>query len=92
MKKLLITAALMSVFTLANANITNASINGERVRVGDTYGQIVGKLGQPASSYDYTKNINGKETPVREVSYVSNGKTYVVVIENGKVITIRSGR
>ncbi|MBJ7436531.1 MAG: hypothetical protein JHC54_12615 [Acinetobacter sp.] len=82
----------MSVFTLANANITNASINGERVRVGDTYGQIVGKLGQPASSYDYTKNINGKETPVREVSYVSNGKTYVVVIENGKVITIRSGR
>jgi len=92
MKKLIITAALMSVFTLANANITNASINGERVRVGDTYGQIVGKLGQPASSYDYTKNINGKETPVREVSYVSNGKTYVVVIENGKVITIRSGR
>ncbi|MDH0828077.1 DUF2845 domain-containing protein [Acinetobacter johnsonii] len=92
MKKLLITAALMSVFTLANANITNASINGERVRVGDTYGQIVGKLGQPASSYDYTKNINGKETPVREVSYVSNGKTYVVVIENGKVTTIRSGR
>ena len=92
MKKLLITAALMCVFTLANANITNASINGERVRVGDTYGQIVGKLGQPASSYDYTKNINGKETPVREVSYVSNGKTYVVVIENGKVTTIRSGR
>lgn len=92
MKKLIITAALMSVFTLANANITNASINGERVRVGDTYGQIVGKLGQPASSYDYTKNINGKETPVREVSYVSNGKTYVVVIENGKVTTIRSGR
>lgn len=92
MKKLLITAALMSVFTLANANITNASINGERVRVGDTYGQIVGKLGQPASSYDYTKNINGKETPVREVSYVSNGKTYVVVIENGKVTTIRSGK
>lgn len=92
MKKLLMTAALMSVFTLANANITNASINGERVRVGDTYGQIVGKLGQPASSYDYTKNINGKETPVREVSYVSNGKTYVVVIENGKVTTIRSGR
>ena len=92
MKKLLITAALMSGFTLANANITNASINGERVRVGDTYGQIVGKLGQPASSYDYTKNINGKETPVREVSYVSNGKTYVVVIENGKVTTIRSGR
>ena len=92
MKKLLITATLMSVFTLANANITNASINGERVRVGDTYGQIVGKLGQPASSYDYTKNINGKETPVREVSYVSNGKTYVVVIENGKVTTIRSGR
>lgn len=92
MKKLLITAALMSVFTLANANITNASINGERVRVGDSYGQIVGKLGQPASSYDYTKNINGKETPVREVSYVSGGKTYVVVIENGKVTTIRSGR
>ncbi|MDH1240764.1 DUF2845 domain-containing protein [Acinetobacter johnsonii] len=92
MKKLIITAALMSVFILANANITNASINGERVRVGDTYGQIVGKLGQPASSYDYTKNINGKETPVREVSYVSNGKTYVVVIENGKVTTIRSGR
>lgn len=92
MKKLIITAALMSVFILANANITNASINGERVRVGDTYGQIVGKLGQPASSYDYTKNINGKETPVREVSYVSNGKTNVVVIENGKVTTIRSGR
>lgn len=92
MKKLLIAMALMSAFTFANANITNASINGERVRVGDTYGQIVGKLGQPASSYDYTKNINGKETPVREVSYVSNGKTYVVVIENGKVTTIRSGR
>lgn len=39
MKKLLIATALMSAFTFANANITNASINGERVRTGDTFGQ-----------------------------------------------------
>ena len=32
MKKLLITAALMSVFTLANANLAGASINGKQVR------------------------------------------------------------
>ena len=68
MKKLLVAAVLMTAFSFANANLTNASVNGERVRVGDTYGQIVGKLGQPVSTYDYTKNVNGKETPVREVS------------------------
>lgn len=92
MKKLLIAAALMSVFTFTNANIANASINGERVRTGDTFGQIVGKLGQPASTYDYTKNVNGKETPVREVSYLSNGKTYTITIENGIVTAIKSSR
>jgi hypothetical protein len=90
MKKLLIAAALLSAFSFANANLTNAGINGERVRVGDSYGQIVGKLGQPASTYDYTKNVNGKETPVREVSYSSDGKTYTITIENGKVTAIKS--
>lgn len=55
MKKILIAAALVSACSFANANLTNASVNGERVRVGDSYGQIVGKLGQPASTYDYTK-------------------------------------
>jgi hypothetical protein len=90
MKKLLIAAALISAFSFANANLTNAGINGERVRVGDSYGQIVGKLGQPASTYDYTKNVNGKETPVREVSYSSDDKTYTITIENGKVTAIKS--
>lgn len=90
MKKLLIAAALMSAFSFANANLTNAGINGERVRVGDSYGQIVGKLGRPASTYDYTKNVNGKETPVREVTYNSDGKTYTITIENGKVTAIKS--
>lgn len=92
MKKLLIAAALLSAFSFANANLTNAGINGERVRVGDSYGQIVGKLGQPASTYDYTKNVNGKETPVREVTYTDGNKSIVLTIENGKVISIRSVR
>lgn len=92
MKKLLVAAALMSAFTFANANLTNAGINGERVVIGDSFGKIVGKLGQPASTYDYTKNVNGKETPVREVSYLSNGKTYTITIENGKVTAIKSSR
>ena len=92
MKKLLVAAALMSAFTFANANLTNASINGERVRTGDTFGQIVGKLGQPTSTYDYTKNIGGKETPVREVSYVDGSKTYTITIENGKVVSMKSSR
>ena len=92
MKKLLIAATLMSAFTFANANITNASINGERVRTGDTFGQIVGKLGQPATTYDYTKNVGGKETPVREVSYVDGNKTYTITIENGKVTNIKTSR
>lgn len=92
MKKLLIATALMSAFTFANANLTNTSVNGERVRVGDSYGQIVGKLGQPASTYDYTKNMNGKETPVREVSYVDGSKTYTITIENGKVTQIKTSR
>lgn len=92
MKKILIAAALVSACSFANANLTNASVNGERVRVGDSYGQIVGKLGQPASTYDYTKNINGKETPVREVSYVDGNKTYTITIENGKVTHIKTSR
>lgn len=92
MKKLLIAAALMSAFSLANANLTNAGINGERVRIGDSYGKIVGKLGQPASTYDFTKNVNGKETPVREVTYNSDGKTYTITIENGKVTSIKTSR
>lgn len=92
MKKLILGVLLLSSSVFANANISNASINGERVRIGDQYGQIVGKLGQPASTYDYTKNIGGKETPVREVSYQSGGKTYTITIENGKVAKIVSGR
>lgn len=92
MKKILIAATLMSAFTFANANLTNASINGERVRIGDSFGQIAGKLGQPASTYDYTKNVNGQETPVREVSYSSDGKTYTITIENGKVANIKTSR
>ncbi|NWK73791.1 hypothetical protein HYG93_05695 [Acinetobacter sp. SwsAc6] len=92
MKKLLVVVALMTAFSFANANLTNAGINGERVRVGDNYGQIVGKLGQPASTYDYTKNVNGKETPVREVSYNSDGKSYTITIENGKVASIKTSR
>jgi hypothetical protein len=91
-KKLLVAAVLMTAFSFANANLTNASVNGERVRVGDTYGQIVGKLGQPVSTYDYTKNVNGKETPVREVSYVDGNKTYTISIENGKVTHIKTSR
>jgi hypothetical protein len=91
-KKLLVAAVLMTAFSFANANLTNASVNGERVRVGDTYGQIVGKLGQPVSTYDYTKNVNGKETPVREVSYVDGNKTYTITIENGKVTHIKTSR
>ena len=92
MKKLLVAAVLMTAFSFANANLTNASVNGERVRVGDTYGQIVGKLGQPVSTYDYTKNVNGKETSVREVSYVDGNKTYTITIENGKVTYIKTSR
>ncbi|MBI1453680.1 DUF2845 domain-containing protein [Acinetobacter sp. FL51] len=90
MKKLLITAILMSAFTFANANTTNASINGERVRVGDSYGQIAGKLGQPSNNYDYVKTVNGNVVSVREATYESNGRTYVVTIENGKVTKIQS--
>lgn len=92
MKKLLVAATLMTAFSFANANLTNAGINGERVRVGDTYGQIVGKLGQQVSTYDYTKNVNGKETSVREVSYVDGNKTYTITIENGKVTHIKTSR
>ena len=92
MKKLLVAAVLMTAFSFANANLTNASVNGERVRVGDTYGQIVGKLGQPVSTYDYTKNVNGKETSGREVSYVDGNKTYTITIENGKVTHIKTSR
>ena len=92
MKKLLIATALMSAFTFANANISNASINGERVRTGDTFGQIVGKLGQPATTYDYKKNVNGQEIPVREVSYADGSKTYTITIENGKVTNIKTSR
>ncbi|RKG32983.1 DUF2845 domain-containing protein [Acinetobacter tianfuensis] len=92
MKKLLVAATLMTAFSFANANLTNASVNGERVRVGDTYGQIVAKLGQPVATYDYTKNVGGKETPVREVSYVDGNKTYTITIENGKVTHIKTSR
>ncbi|WP_180005175.1 MULTISPECIES: DUF2845 domain-containing protein [unclassified Acinetobacter] len=92
MKKLIVAATLMTAFSFANANLTNAGINGERVRVGDTYGQIVGKLGQPSSTYDFTKNVKGKETPVREVTYNSDGKTYTITIENGKVTSIKTSR
>ena len=92
MKKLLIAATLMSAFTFANANITNASINGERVRTGDTFGQIVGKLGQPATTYDYKKNVNGQEIPVREATYIDGGKSYTIIVENGKVTNIKTSR
>lgn len=92
MKKLIITAALMSVFTLANANLAGASINGKQVRKGQSYGEVVAAAGQPTSHYDYVKNVGGKDVSVRELSYVDASKTFTVVIENGKVTTIRSGR
>ncbi|OTG60942.1 hypothetical protein B9T36_00560 [Acinetobacter sp. ANC 4204] len=92
MKKLIITAALMSVFTLANANLAGASINGKQVRKGQSYGEVVAAAGQPVSHYDYVKNVGGKDVSVRELSYVDGSKTFTVVIEDGKVTTIRSGR
>lgn len=92
MKKLLITAALMTVFTLANANLAGASINGKQVRKGQSYGEVVAAVGQPTSHYDYVKNVGGKDVSVRELSYVDGSKNFTVVIEDGKVTTIRSGR
>lgn len=93
MKKLLITSALFAAFSLANAtDLTGATIKGERVNKGQAYGAVAAKLGQPDSVYDYTKNIGGKETPVREATYVDGSKSYTVVVENGKVVTIRSAR
>lgn len=93
MKKLLIATALLSAFTFANATeLTGASIKGERVSKGQAYGTVAGKLGQPDSVYDYTKNIGGKETPVREATYVDGSKSYTIVVENGKVVAIRSAR
>ena len=92
MKKLLITAALMSVFTLANANLAGASINGKQVRKGQSYGEVVAAAGQPTSHYDYVKNVGGKDVSVRELSYVDGSKNFTVVIEDGKVTMIRSGR
>lgn len=92
MKKLIITAALMSVFTLANANLVGASINGKQVRKGQSYGEVVAAAGQPVSHFDYVKNVGGKDVSVRELSYVDGSKTFTVVIEDGKVTTIRSGK
>jgi len=82
----------MSVFTLANANLSGASINGKHVRKGQSYGEVVAAAGQPVSHYDYVKNVGGKDVSVRELNYVDGSKTFTVVIENGKVTTIRSGR
>lgn len=93
MKKLLIATALLSAFTFANAtDLTGATIKGERVNKGQAYGAVAAKLGQPDSVYDYTKNIGGKETPVREATYIDGSKSYTIVVENGKVVTIRSAR
>lgn len=92
MKKVLITAALMSVYTLANANLAGASINGKQVRKGQSFGEVVAAAGQPVSHFDYVKNVGGKDVSVRELSYVDGSKTFTVVIEDGKVTTIRSGR
>ena len=92
MKKLIITATLMSVFTLANANLAGASINGKQVRKGQSYGEVVAAAGQPVSHFDYVKNVGGKDVSVRELSYVDGSKTFTVVIEDGKVTTIRSGK
>ncbi len=55
-------------------------------------GEVVAAAGQPTSHYDYVKNVGGKDVSVRELTYASNSKTFVVVIEDGKVTTIRSGR
>lgn len=93
MKKLLIATALISAFTFANAtDLTGATIKGERVNKGQSYGAVAAKLGQPDSVYDYTKNVNGKETPVREATYMDGSKSYTVVVENGQVVNIRSAR
>jgi len=92
MKKVLITAALMSVYTLANANLAGASINGKQVRKGQSFGEVVAAAGQPVSHFDYVKNVGGKDVSVRELSYVDGSKTFTVVIEDDKVTTIRSGR
>lgn len=93
MKKLLIATALLSVFTFANAtDLTGASIKGERVNKGQAYGAVAAKLGQPDSVYDYKKNVNGQEIPVREATYVDGSISYTIVVENGKVVAIRSAR
>lgn len=92
MKKLILGVLLISVSVLANANISNASINGERVRTGDTYTEVAAKLGKPATTYDYVKTVNGNVVSVREVSYQSGSRTYTITIEGGKVTNIVSGR
>ena len=93
MKKLFIATALMSAFTFANAtDLTGASIRGERVNKGQAYGAIAAKLGQPDSVYDYKKNVNGQEIPVREATYIDGGKSYTIIVENGKVTNIKSSR
>lgn len=92
MKKLILGVLLVSTSVFANANISNASINGERVRIGHTYAEVASKLGQPATTYDYVKSERGQVVSVREVSYQSGSKTYTITIENGKVAKIVSGR
>lgn len=93
MKKIISTILLISAFSIANATeLTGASIKGERVNKGQSYGAVAAKIGQPDSVYDYKKNVNGQEVAVREATYVDGGKTYTVVVENGKVVSIRSAR
>jgi hypothetical protein len=92
MKKYFFGIILILISAFANANIINASINGERISIGNTYAEIVSKLGQPVTVYDYLKTEQGKVISVREVSYQSGSKNYTITIENGKVVKIISGR
>jgi len=93
MKKLLIASALFAAFSLTNAtDLTGATIKGERVNKGQAYGAVAAKLGQPDSVYDHVKTVKGEVISVREATYVDGSKSYTVVVENGKVVAIRSAR
>jgi hypothetical protein len=93
MKKIIVATLLILVFSITNATeLTGASIKGERINKGQSYGAVIAKLGQPDSVYDYKKNVNGQEVSVREATYVDGSKTYTVVVENGKIVSINSVR
>lgn len=93
MKKIIVAALLASVFSIANATeLTGASIKGERVNKGQSYGAVAAKLGQPDSVYDHVKTVKGEVVSVREATYVDGNKSYTIVVENGKIVSIRSAR